>query len=140
MKLLLISISFFVMQFAFAQEHEKSVLSQPKSVDKKELKVVEYKKPIQIDSSSPSKKSTSNEYTYKVNEEKLATKKRPNSKTIAYYNSRIQTLESKKLHIQSDSIENQKALESKWYEFIDEEILKAKIEKSKLEKTPGNHE
>lgn len=72
--------------------------------------------------------------TFKVNEEKLATKNTTPSKTINYYNDYITAIETKIAYMQSNPEENEKAIVSGWYKTMNTYLLTAKKERELLKK------
>lgn len=80
---------------------------------------------------------TSWSYTYEVDSVKLATKKQSSSigtpvKDVNYYNYFINALEIKREYVLNNPTEKAIADEKGWFEQIDSELAKAKLERDKL--------
>ena len=75
-------------------------------------------------------------YTYEVDSAKLATKiqieKEEGIKDYKYYNKFIKALEAKREYVMNNPEEKAIADETGWFEQIDGEIAKAKLEREKL--------
>jgi hypothetical protein len=80
-------------------------------------------------------------YTYKVDTERIATKKKTNAapvagttieKDVAYYDEFIKALEIKREYVMNNPKEKQIAEESGWFVQIDNTIAEAKNERNKL--------
>ena len=69
----------------------------------------------------------------KVQYVSAGSKKIIEAKTVAYYNSYIHSIKTKMEHIKADEVENKKAIESGWYDDMNQLLLKAKKEKAKLQ-------
>ena len=72
------------------------------------------------------------EFTYKVDEGKLAKKNQDNTKTVAYYNDYILAIETKVNLIKNDPNENAIAIENGWYAEMESYLLDARAKRKVL--------
>ena len=72
------------------------------------------------------------EFSFQVNEEKLATKNQDSKKTVAYYDEYIAALEAKISLVQNNPVENANALENGWYKKMESYLKTARTERNAL--------